>query len=153
MSVYGAEPVASPKWPKSSAPVILLVEDETAVREVTRQVLENAGYHVLECTGAAEALRVARENRGQPMVLLSDVVMPGMTGPELARELRQRNPQLVTIFMSGYSNLDVMQKAGPGPAMYLQKPFTARVLLARISDALSKEAATVGGELSSSLLA
>ena len=85
MSVYGAEPVASPNWPKNSVPVILLVEDEAAVREVTRQVLENAGYHVLECTGAVEALRVASENRGRPLVLLSDVVMPGMTGPELAR--------------------------------------------------------------------
>ncbi len=134
-------------------PGILLVEDEAGVREVTGQVLESAGYHVWECSDAAQALRLARENPDRVALLLTDVVMPGMTGPELARELRQSCPDLITIFMSGYSDMETVRKAGPGPAVYLQKPFTMRVLLSRVSDALSKQAATASPELSSSLLA
>lgn len=152
MSVHSAEPTVAPRSPASPEPFILLVEDEAAVREVTRHVLENDGYHVLDCSGPTEALRMAGANAGRLTLLLSDVVMPGMTGPELARELRKICPQLITIFMSGYNDIDVARKAGPGPALYLQKPFTVRMLLARVSDALSKDAASAGAELSSSLL-
>jgi two-component system cell cycle sensor histidine kinase/response regulator CckA len=152
MSIHSVEPTISPKSSVNPEPVILLVEDEAPVREVARRVLENDGYHVLDCSGPAEALRMAGDNAGRLTLLLSDVVMPGMTGPELARELRKTCPQLITIFMSGYNDIDVMRRAGPGPALYLQKPFTVRMLLSRVSDALSKQAATVGAELSSSLL-
>ena len=72
--------------------VILLVEDEPVVREVTRRVREHAGYEVIECNGPDEALSAANQNRDCVQLLLSDVVMPGMNGPELARQLRQEHP-------------------------------------------------------------
>ena len=80
---------------------------------------------------------MAAENPGRAILLLSDVVMPGMTGPELARELRQRRPQLITIFMSGYSEsalLDrqVMESAGA----YLAKPFSPTSLAIKVREVL-----------------
>jgi two-component system cell cycle sensor histidine kinase/response regulator CckA len=152
MSVHSVEPTVAPRSPASPEPLILLVEDEDAVREVTRRVLEHDGFQALDCGRPTEALRVASDNAGRLTLLLSDVVMPGMTGPELARELRKMCPELISIFMSGYNDIDAVRRVGPDPALYLQKPFTVRMLLSRVSDALSKEAAPAGVELSSSLL-
>lgn len=120
---------------------ILLVEDEPVVREVTRAVLEHAGYQVLECNGPEEALRVGREQRGRIGLLLSDVVMPGMNGPELALQLRSLQPGLITVFMSGYAESYVLHKVlhktkQGGMTNYIQKPFTINVLLSQVAAAL-----------------
>ena len=113
---------------------ILLVEDEPVVREVTRAVLEHAGYQVLECNGPEEALRVGREQRGRIGLLLSDVVMPGMNGPELALRLQRLQPGLITVFMSGYAGRDVLHNVlHDDRANYIQKPFTINVLLSRVA--------------------
>ena len=93
-------------------PTILLVEDESVVRDVTRQVLEYAGYRVLESDGPEEALRLGHEHRGRIGLLLSDVVMPGMTGPELALRLQRLQPGLITVFMSGYADRRSGETAG-----------------------------------------
>ena len=125
---------------------ILLVEDEPVVREVTRAVLEHAGYRVLECNGPEEALRVGSEHRGHIGLLLSDVVMPGMNGPELALQLQSLQPGLITVFMSGYADRDVLHKvlhnkmAQGGMTNYIQKPFTINVLLSRVTAALGTRA-------------
>jgi CheY-like chemotaxis protein len=118
-------------------PVILLVEDESVVREVTRQVLEHAGYEVLESDGPREAMRLAEVHQGQIALLLSDVVMPGMNGLDLARRIQKTQPRLATVFMSGYANPVVMQKAEP-LSTYIQKPFTVDALLAGVAEALGK---------------
>jgi len=122
---------------EETAPTILLVEDETDVREVTRAVLEHAGYRVLESNGPEEALRLGSDHRGHIGLLLSDVVMPGMNGAELALRLQSLQPGLVTVFMSGYADHDVLRKVmHGGMTNYIQKPFTIDVLLSRVAAAL-----------------
>lgn len=123
-------------WERSK-PTILLVEDEPDVREVTRAVLEHAGYRVLESVGPEDALRLGKENRGRIGLLLSDVVMPGMNGPELALQLQNLQPGLVTVFMSGYAESGVLRQAMKGSTTtYIQKPFTIDVLLSGVARAL-----------------
>jgi len=117
--------------------VVLLVEDETVVREITGQVLQRAGYRVLESSGPKEALHVAGTHAGKIDLLLTDVIMPGMNGIELAKEIGSLQPDLVTVFMSGYAECDAMRKMRASSAMHIQKPFTIDVLLARIAEALN----------------
>ena len=116
--------------------LILLVEDESIVREVTREVLERAGYRVLECRNAGEALHQAEKHSGQIDLLLTDVVMPEMNGADLANRLLELQPGLLTVFMSGYAESDVAQKIKRSSAMHIQKPFTMNVLLSRVAQAL-----------------
>jgi CheY-like chemotaxis protein len=130
-------PISPVEATPANKPVILLVEDECVVREVTRQVREHAGYQVLESDGPREAMRLAELYQGQIALLLSDVVMPGMSGIDLARRIQRTQPWLATVFMSGYANPVVMQKAEPLSG-YIQKPFTVDALLAGVAEALEK---------------
>ena len=117
---------------------ILLVEDEMAVRNVTREALEMGGYRVLAADGAAAATHIARDAATSIDLLLTDVVMPGMNGPDLARLVRELRPELVTLFMTGYADSDVLRLAAlEGPHKHIQKPFTVHSLLARVADALA----------------
>jgi CheY-like chemotaxis protein len=119
-----------------SSSLILLVEDESIVREVTREVLQRAGYRVLECCNAQDALRAAQEHAGQIDLLLTDVVMPEMNGADLASRLLEMQPKLATVFMSGYAEVDVARKLKRSSAIHLQKPFTVQILLSRVAEAL-----------------
>ncbi len=120
------------------ARTILLVEDEDPVREVTRHVLESAGYLVLEASSAEQAVTVFRHAEGCIDLLLTDVVMPSMSGTELAARLKTMRSGFITIFMSGYSGSAGLPRTGFGPPNhFLQKPFTISVLLARVAEALS----------------
>lgn len=137
MNPYPANAKSSLRLWKKSKPTILLVEDEPDVREVTRAVLEHAGYRVLESVGPEDALRLGNENRGRIGLLLSDVVMPGMNGPELALQLQNLQPGLITVFMSGYAESGVLRKVmQTGNTIYIQKPFTIDVLLSGVARAL-----------------
>src|ERR1022692_3434290 len=137
MNTSPASTKASSCQTEGTESTILLVEDEPVVREVTRAVLEHAGYQVLECNGPEEALRVGREQRGRIGLLLSDVVMPGMNGPELALRLQRLQPGLITVFMSGYADHDVLHKVMHGAmTAFIQKPFTMDVLLLGVEEAL-----------------
>lgn len=120
-------------------PVILLVEDEPIVREVTLQVLQRAGYHVLQSSGPEEALRVAAEHQGQIGLLLTDVIMPGMNGADLANRLQNMQPGLITVFMSGYAEHDVVRNMRRQSVIHIEKPFTVDILLSRIAEALGTE--------------
>ncbi len=115
---------------------ILLVEDESFVRQITRQVLEHAGYRVLESNGPEQALHLASEHRGQIGLLLTDVVMPGMNGADLAKRLQAMQPDLIIVFMSGYAKSDIVQKIARQSAIHIQKPFTIDTLLSQIAEAL-----------------
>ena len=115
------------------AETILLVEDESAVRVITRRVLVSQGYRIREAANAREALAVWRSHAAHIDLLLTDMMMPGqMTGRDLAEELRKLKPDLKVIFMSGYStevvgNLtDYIQRTG---SLFLQKPVAVRTLL------------------------
>lgn len=136
MRARATQPIEVGSQPAQHAPVILLVEDESIVREVTREVLTHAGYSVLESSTPGEALDLARRHAGAIDLLLTDMVMPGMNGAELATRLRIEQPNVVILFMSGYSENDVMRKLSQGAAIHIQKPFTVDMLLTRVGEAL-----------------
>ena len=116
---------------------VLLVEDETAVRELVERILGRAGFDVTSAPDALAALRIAAEP-GRFDLLVSDVVMPGMTGIELARELRAKDPQLRALMISGYTE-EAVGKVGPDGIDLLGKPFTADDLIGRIQAVLKAQ--------------
>lgn len=97
---------------------ILVVEDQPATAKVTRILLESWGYRVLEAHGGGEAVELFERNHGDVQLLLTDIIMPGIGGLQLAGILRQHNPALRVIFMSGYDNEDLPQRQA-----FLSKPF------------------------------
>ncbi len=124
--------------PQAVPATILLVEDETAVREVTREALEMGGYQVLEAGGPEEAAGIVNDRSREINLLLTDVVMPGMSGIELARQLSESRPALVTIFMTGYTESEILRTATRGALQnHIQKPFTVDDLLMRVGEALA----------------
>jgi signal transduction histidine kinase/ActR/RegA family two-component response regulator len=113
---------------------VLLVEDEAPLRRLISAILSAAGYRVIEAAGGDEALALAT---CKPIeLLLTDVVMPNMSGPELVSRLRGSRPDLAVLYMSGYDRELVGQKALEGNADILPKPFTPRDLLTRINELL-----------------
>ncbi len=106
---------------------ILLVEDEDEVRAVLNQILISKGYRVLQASSGEEALILSRLHRGVVHVLLTDVTMPEMKGPELAQRLRSERPQTRVVFMSGYND-ELLSDGGPGSPVCLQKPFSPQLL-------------------------
>ena len=117
---------------------VLLVEDEPAVREMTQAALQKHGYTVLPAASGAEALQIARANQGISVVL-TDVVMPGMSGPQLVERLREEQPRLAALFMSGYTS-DAVLRHGieTGEADFLQKPFSTSALAAKLRQVLDR---------------
>ena len=139
-----AEPVPEPKPPVApeematrGTETVLLVEDEDMVRRMTREVLEGAGYRVLEASSGFEALRVSAGHGGRLDLLLTDVVMPGMSGRELAERLAPVRPGMKVLYMSGHTDDAIFHhgvtQAGTG---FLQKPFTPDALERRVRDLL-----------------
>lgn len=121
---------------------ILIVEDEAAVRAIARRVLEREGFEVIEAGSAPDALRVAREVAGKIALVLSDVVLPGMTGTELCLALRDVHPEVPILFMSGYAEEDVQDRVGAMDAAgFVAKPFTPRSLADAVRSALLRAAA------------
>ncbi len=122
---------------------ILLVEDENAVRQFTRKVLENCGYTVLEARDAVEAVRLANEHRGRLDLLVTDVIMPLMSGRELAERMVKTHPGMKVLFLSGYTNDAIVQHGiQEAETSFLQKPFTPAVLAAKVRSALDGTAET-----------
>ncbi len=119
---------------------ILLVEDESGVRRLSRTILEAQGYTVLEAASGDEALEIARSHAGEIHLVATDVVMPGMSGRVLWDRLRVLRPDPRVLFMSGYTD-DAIAKHGvlePGIA-FLQKPFTPFSLAQKVREVLDAE--------------
>ena len=116
---------------------ILLVEDAAAVRAVTKQVLERQGYTVLEASDGEVALRLAQRQRGPIHLLLTDVVMPRVSGRELAEQLTRARPDMKVLYASGYTDDSVVRHGilELGTA-YLQKPFSPESLARKVRDVL-----------------
>jgi len=116
---------------------ILVAEDEDGVRSLTKEVLEKYGYTVLEASNGEEALKIAERHEGPLDLLLSDVVMPRMGGPELAQELLARRPAVKVLYMSGYTDHPMVRRGVVNAGVaFLQKPFTPTVLVSRIREIL-----------------
>ncbi len=126
---------AEPAPPGKEA--LLLVEDKTQVRELASKILKSLGYCVLEAENGANAKRLFEVSEQPVDLLITDVIMPGMTGTELAAELRARRPALRVLFMSGYADGKVVQpEALDANTAFLQKPFTPDLLARRVRDLL-----------------
>jgi CheY-like chemotaxis protein len=118
---------------------ILLVEDEPAVRQLARMVLSKLGYTVLEALSPEDAERLAGNDGAEIHLLLTDVVMPGMSGHELAKRLTARCPQLRVLYMSGYTYNVIAQDGTLEEGIsFLQKPFTPQVLTEKVREALDR---------------
>jgi PAS domain S-box-containing protein len=118
---------------------ILLVEDEPDLRELTQMVLCDRGYTVIEASSPAEAERLAGNNGAEIHLLLTDVVMPGISGRELAKRLTGRFPHLRVMYMSGYTYNVIAQDGTLEEGIsFLQKPFTPQALTEKVREALDR---------------
>ena len=117
---------------------ILLIDDDDKVRAAAQDILERSGYKVLAARGGEEALGKAAVHGGAIDLVLSDVVMPGVSGPELVERLRARRPGISVILMSGFTEHAVVEKALAGGANHLQKPFTPETLGGRVREILDR---------------
>jgi CheY-like chemotaxis protein len=118
---------------------ILLVEDEPGVRELTNMVLSGRGYSVLEALNPQDAERLAENHASEIHLLLTDVVMPGISGRELAKKLTARHPNLRVLYMSGYT-YNVIAEDGTleDGLSFLQKPFTPQILAQKVRETLDR---------------
>jgi PAS domain S-box-containing protein len=142
LPAYGAEVRAvgqgqgAPPNPTGSE-TILLVEDEPMILEMTKAMLSRQGYHVLAAASPGEAIRIAGEHRGDIRLLMTDVVMPEMNGRDLAKNLLSLYPDLLRLFMSGYTaNVIAHHGVLDEGVHFIQKPFTTRDLAAKIREVL-----------------
>ncbi|MEW6057047.1 MAG: response regulator [Bdellovibrionota bacterium] len=118
---------------------ILLVEDQEDVRTALSQVLQRQGYRVTTPRSPQEAIKHIAEDKEGFELLISDVIMPNTSGPELAREVRKRHPALKVLFISGYTDEELdHEDLSNGKAHFLQKPFAIDEFLAKVRDVLSK---------------
>jgi two-component system, cell cycle sensor histidine kinase and response regulator CckA len=118
---------------------ILLAEDEQDVREVAREFLESGGYTVIEARDGADALKRMESHNGAIDLLVTDMVMPGMTGQELTARLQQSHPAIRVLYMSGYSERAAMDSTRGASSMHLlSKPFSRWALLRAVHDILKK---------------
>ncbi len=116
---------------------ILLVEDEDVVRGLARQILESAGYHVLEASRGEEAIRLGIEHPQEIHLLLSDVVMPGASGKEVADRLLARRPEMKVLFMSGYTDETIVHHGVLDSGVkFIQKPFSFAALCRKVRGVL-----------------
>jgi two-component system cell cycle sensor histidine kinase/response regulator CckA len=124
--------------PEAPPATILVVEDEEEVRALARDVLEMNGYRVLEALDVADAIHLGETHPGTIDLLITDVVMPGASGPELARRLRAHRPGLRVLCMSGYPESEDRRIDGEaGWTAWLQKPFTPDGLVRKVRDCLT----------------
>jgi CheY-like chemotaxis protein len=127
----------APAIPLGRGQKVLLVEDEQAIRRLGEAILKKLGYQVVATSMPDEAIRLAQENGGTIDLLLTDVVMPGMSGHQLADQLHAIYPEIKILYMSGYTS-DVISHRGvlPSGVNFIHKPFTQRDLAVKLHEVL-----------------
>jgi two-component system cell cycle sensor histidine kinase/response regulator CckA len=142
LSLDKAVPVALPQATKTAvkgAGTVLLVEDEPALRVLAVESLKKLGYTVLQAGNGLEALAVVEQHPARIDVVVADIVMPRMGGPELIEKLRAKRNDFAVIFMTGYTEASVLENARIGSgAVLLNKPFSVDGLAAKINELQQK---------------
>ena len=125
---------------RSKGETILYCEDEKSIREITKQLLMTKGYTILAAVDGASALEIAKSHQGDIHLLITDVIMPGISGVELSGQTTKLFPSIKVLFVSGYT-ADLLKDHGitHGPKSFLAKPFNTRQLLQRIHDLLDAD--------------
>jgi CheY-like chemotaxis protein len=145
-----AEAVSSSRPPArtlTGMETVLLVEDEAAVRELVRKTLERYGYHVLPAQDADDATTTEGQYIGPIHLLLTDIVMPGLNGPDLAQRLVRRRPSMAVLYMSGFAHRVAVDLGSfSAKTSFLQKPFTPVSLATRVRECLDRHADSLGQE-------
>lgn len=120
---------------------MLLVEDEEPVRNISARLLKNLGYQVLEAETGSAALKLFASHHAEIDLLLTDVVMPDLSGREVAEALRSKNPDLPVLFQSGHTD-DTIVRQGifSAEVAFLKKPFSLEMLAKKVREALDKNA-------------
>jgi PAS domain S-box-containing protein len=127
-----------PRLRRAGSETVLIVEDSEGLRELARRLLQRQGYRVLIAANADEAFRLFEQD-GAVDVLLTDVVMPGASGPELTRQLIERRPALKVIYMSGYTDAAIVEHGGLASGIaLLHKPFTSEAVGQKIREVLEQ---------------
>ncbi|MEO8069933.1 MAG: response regulator [Acidobacteriota bacterium] len=129
-------PLSTPMARRASG-TVLLVEDEMGVRRLSKRILDDAGYHVLEAQSADEAEALFDQHAGAVDLIVTDVIMPGCGGPELVGRLKIKAPALRVLYMSGYTEKAAARQSGIDLGMpFVQKPFTAAAFMRQVRAAL-----------------
>jgi two-component system, cell cycle sensor histidine kinase and response regulator CckA len=120
---------------------LLVVENEAAIIALVQMALERHGYVVLSAESGSEALHLAAAHQGPIDLLITDVVMPDLRGPEVARRLVAERPDMPTLFMSGYMDDALGAEASvlPVPVDFIEKPFTPSALAAKVREMLDRQ--------------
>jgi CheY-like chemotaxis protein len=119
------------------------VEDEESLRTLTRSILEQSGYTVLEASNGLEAVDIATDYSGPIHLLLTDMVMPGMNGRAVAEKVGRLHPGIRVAYMSGYTGFSTRETANLN-AVIIAKPFTRNILLQKLSETLELEEKSTG---------
>jgi DNA-binding response OmpR family regulator len=133
--------------PKFGQETILLAEDREDVREMLTVTLQSKGYHVIQAGDGEKAVKTARTFAGDIQLMVTDVVMPHVSGADAVRQIRQFRPDLKVIFITGYAEQPCTQPALPS-SVTLEKPLRPDVLLTRIRELLDRGPVTTGNSRS-----
>jgi two-component system cell cycle sensor histidine kinase/response regulator CckA len=145
LPLSGPAPVARPEPERTEAPAverrctILLAEDEQGVRTFLEMALQRAGHRVITTESGEQAVEEGMQRDHPIDLLIADVVMPGLSGPEAADRLKQKHPRMRTLFLSGYSSHAALpERILAEPGAFLQKPFTIETLLGKVRERLAR---------------
>jgi PAS domain S-box-containing protein len=128
-----------PEMARQGTETILLAEDDEIVRRLVIEVLQRYGYQVLEASSTAEAILIGQRHSGPIHLLISDVVMPEMNGPELSIRLQRFRPEMKVLYMSGYTDSTIVQQRMADEARnFIQKPFVPDALVRRVREILDQ---------------
>lgn len=132
------KPVAAPCEQKTHSGTILLIEDEPLVRNVTQRVLQRAGYKIIPACNGAEGVALFNQHVAEIALVLTDMIMPELSGPDVAAAVRAVRPGVPLLFMSGYSEESVLRRGlASGLVHMLHKPFTPDMLIDKVYDVMN----------------